>query len=98
MGTPVVLDNNQLNHILELLRNLTGLNFAVFWDVLNEIGIHEDTRISLDITHMTRDQALTMVLDQASRDKDGRAAYAIIDGIVTISTEADLKNVASNGP
>ncbi|MCG8511582.1 MAG: hypothetical protein MI741_20400, partial [Rhodospirillales bacterium] len=84
-------DQNRLVNVIDFLRNYTGQNFIVFWQPLEAAGVTQDTPISLQLRNVPADQALDLILKQASPGDFDPIGYAIIDGIITISTERDLK-------
>ncbi len=86
----VEFDRNRLGNVIDFLRVTTNLNFFVNWPVLQQAGVDQDKPISLQLTNVPAEQALKLVLKQATSDNQNPVTYSIVDGIVTISTQADL--------
>ena len=88
---PINFDANRLVNVIDYLRNTTGVNFFVNWPVLEAAGIEKDLPITLQLTQIPAEQALRLVLQQASAVNEFEPVqFSIIEGIVTISTERDL--------
>ncbi|NDU79475.1 hypothetical protein GWI34_43870, partial [Actinomadura sp. DSM 109109] len=76
---------------IEFLRDVTGRNIFVNWNTIEESGITRDARVDVTLRDVRFSQALKAVLQGAS-SKGRKLGYATIDGIVTVSTEEDLKS------
>ncbi|HEX7009149.1 MAG TPA: hypothetical protein VF184_04150, partial [Phycisphaeraceae bacterium] len=87
---PVNFQAVRLANVIDFLRSTTELNFFVNWPALQQAGVEPDTPITLQLTSVPADQVLRLVLQQVSTEFDP-VGYSIIDGVVTISTERDLK-------
>lgn len=89
--TQVNFEGIQLGLVIDYLRNITGLNFYVNWPALEAAGVSQDTPINLQLSNVPAEQALKLVLQQAGASAFGeQIGYSVIDGIVQISTLADL--------
>ncbi len=88
---PINFDGNKLVDVIDYLRNTTGVNFFVNWTALQNVGIEKDLPITLQLSNIPFEQALRLVLQQASAANELEpAGFSIIEGVVTISTERDL--------
>ena len=87
----IKVDNARLDNVIEYLRTLTGLNITVNWNALQAVGVAQDTPISLNLSSVRAEQALRLVLQQAGAGSFEPVGFSINDGIVEISTVADLK-------
>lgn len=98
-SVPIKFDNSKLVDVVDYLRNTTGLNFFVNWTALQNVGIERDTAISLQLSNVPIEQALRLVLQQASAANELEpAGFSIIEGVVTISTERDLSRTTDIRP
>ncbi len=98
-SVPIDFEANKLVNIIEYLRNTTGVNFFVNWPVLETIGIDKDLPVTLQLTNVPVDQALRLVLQQASATNDqDPVGFSIIEGVVTISTDRDLAKTTDIRP
>ncbi len=88
---PIQFEANKLVNVIDYLRNTTGVNFFVNWPVLEAAGIEKDYPITLQLSNVPAEQALRLVLQQASASNEfDPVSFSIIEGIVTISTQRDL--------
>ena len=101
-SVPISFDENKLDDVIKYLRNTTGLNFFVNWPVLEAVGVEKDLPISLQLTNVAVEQALKLVLQQASASsnafEDDPVSFSIIEGIVHVSTESDLSRTTDTRP
>lgn len=92
-SVPINFDANQLENVINYMRQTTSVNFFINWPALEALGVEKDMPISLSLTNVPAEQALRLVLQQVSAAKnldDNPISFSIIEGIVTISTERDL--------
>ena len=83
--------DNDLTTAIDLIRQKTQLNIVVNWAALEAAGIEQDMPIRVPLTNVPAIQALKLVLAQASANLiDEQLDFTISEGIVNISTEADL--------
>ncbi|MEM9415615.1 MAG: hypothetical protein AAGA29_09090 [Planctomycetota bacterium] len=89
----VNFDSAGLGSVIDYIRDTTGANITVNWPALEIPGIDQDTLISISLARVPAEQLLKLVLEQASANafEDDKAGYSIIEGIVQISTLAELK-------
>lgn len=88
--------DNSLSDVLNYIQTLTNINFNPDWDVLQEIGVEKDTKISLDLKEVSARTVLERVLAKASKDEFNRAGWAVADGIIDVSAEAALNKRTFN--
>ncbi len=85
------VDNARLDNVIEYLRKVTTLNITVNWNALAAVGVAQDTPISLNLSNVRAEQALRLVLQQAGAGSFDPIGFSINDGIIELSTQADLK-------
>ena len=97
LTTPVTIQQNEvrLDNVIEYFRTVTLLNITVNWTTLAEVGVVQDAHINMDYTDVPAGDVLEHVLEQASASSmkavgGGGVAWAVNDGIIEISTVADL--------
>jgi type II secretory pathway component GspD/PulD (secretin)/tetratricopeptide (TPR) repeat protein len=91
-SVPINFEANRLDNVIDYLRNTTGVNFFVNWPVLEAAGIVQDAPITLQLANVPAEQAMRLVLQQASAVNEFEpAGFSIIEGVVTISTQRDLQ-------
>ncbi|WP_428389059.1 hypothetical protein [Mucisphaera sp.] len=89
----VTFDQNTFESVIDQLQILTGANFFVNWNALEIAGIDRDALVSLNLNNVSAERVLRLVLQQLSNDFE-RLAFSVIDGVVTVSTELDLRSVS----
>jgi Flp pilus assembly secretin CpaC len=67
------------------------LNFDIEWEALEAIGISRDTPLTLRLPEVPTHVALDRILGKVSDDDFARASWAVIDGIVTISSDERIR-------
>jgi hypothetical protein len=77
-----------LADVIEFLSDLTAVEFYVNWKKLEEDGIARDAPISIRLKKVRLDMLLDLALAQAGES----AAYVLRDGIVVVSSAANLEN------
>jgi general secretion pathway protein D len=88
---PINFDANKLVNVLEYIRNTTGVDIYTNWTALQNVGVEQDMPITLQLSSIPADQALTLVLQQASANTElDPIVYSIHEGIVKISTQRAL--------
>jgi type II secretory pathway component GspD/PulD (secretin) len=90
---PVKFTDTPFANVVSFLNAVTQLNFDVDWEKLTEAGINRETQISLELTNVPVRTVLERVLEKVSTDASNGAAYAINDGVVTISTREAINKV-----
>ena len=93
---PVNFDGVQLSNVIEYFRNTTDVDFFVNWSALEGANIQKDTLIELRLRDVPADKALDLVLQQASARGIVPLTWSIIDGIVHISTQEELRRKLVN--
>ncbi|MBB6428869.1 vWA domain-containing protein [Algisphaera agarilytica] len=87
----IVLDGNQLERAIGDIRERTGNNIFVNWpELIDAGGIEKDVPITLTLEDVPADRALEIILQQAAHGFGDPISYAVIDGIVMISSQRDL--------
>jgi len=98
-SVPINFEANKLVNIIEYLRNTTGVNFFVNWPVLEAVGVGKDLPVTLQLINVPVNQALRLVLQQASATNELEPiGFSVIEGVVTISTERDLSKITDIRP
>lgn len=90
---PVNFENNDLSNVISYFQNTTGANFFVNWPQLLEVGLEQDTQVTLQLSAVPASKALDLLMRQfRNLDPFNPPAYSVVDGIVTISTKEDLRS------
>ena len=87
---PVDFGGNSFDAVVGFLKNVTGLNIYVDWKALEFIGVDREDEVDLHLAEVSVATALDRVLDQLG-DELQRPQYTIQDGILTISSEDQLR-------
>ncbi|MHC4107521.1 MAG: hypothetical protein ACYSTY_05500, partial [Planctomycetota bacterium] len=87
---PVDFSGNPFEAVVGFLKNVTGLNIYVDWKALEFIGVDPEDEVDLHLAEVSVASALDRVLDQLG-DELQRPQYTIQDGILTISSEDQLR-------
>jgi type II secretory pathway component GspD/PulD (secretin) len=91
-AVPINFEGNRLVNVIDYLRNTTGANFFVNWPALEEVGVEQDSPVSLQLANVPAEQALRLVLQQVGQIAQfDPIGYSIIEGVVTIDTVRNLK-------
>ncbi len=88
---PAPFDDAPLSDVIDYVAQVTALDVDVDWDSLSEIGIDEDTPVTLKLSSVNVRTMLDRVLEKASADPFARADWAVNDGILMIASDADLR-------
>lgn len=89
---PANFDGVELENVVEFVASVTNLNVDVDWDALELIGIDRETEVELDLTsEIPASTLLDRVMQKISPDEFERAGWAVQDGIVLVSSEAELR-------
>jgi HEAT repeat protein len=85
-----------LADVLRFFGDVTGVNMHVRWRPMEAAGAARDTKVNLHLSGVTAGAAIRLVLGQAGKKQP--LAYRIEDGIVIVSTGADLGKTAPGPP
>lgn len=85
----VSLQEAPLDQTLEWLGGFTPLNVVVRWPVLEDLGVEQDTPITIEIHNLRLSQVLWLILREAG-GTDVRLAYRVDPDLVIISSADDL--------
>ncbi len=92
---PVNFEANKLGHVLDYLRNTSGVSFSVNWPVLEAAGIERDMPITLKLGSIPAEEALGMVLKEASAANEFEPVeFNIVNGVVAITTQREASKNA----
>lgn len=80
--------NNNFGDVVEYMRTFAGVNIHVSWEALRAAQTDEKTPVTVNLTDVTVEDALTLVLKDKSTNMP--LGYAIDRGVVVISTKDDL--------
>lgn len=92
----ISLRGSTIGSVVKLLGHPSGVAFQVREAALEKAGIDIKTKVTTNLTDVTMEQVLKVVLEDLSVG-DKRLAYVIENGTVTISTAEDLKAKAGGG-
>src|SRR5947209_4169818 len=62
------LNNIPLNDAIDFIRDVSGLNIHVDWKSLESVNVAKDTPVTLKVRDVTIRRALTLILNEASRE------------------------------
>lgn len=95
----VDFENQTLADVVEHLRDTTGVDIAVNWPALELSGVTPDTPVTLSLSRIPAELALKLALEQAGAESfdDEKPGYSIVEGILQVSTLADLKTATQVG-
>ena len=88
---PVDFDESALDSVISYFRSNTGTDFLVNWPALRDAGIERDAPVSMKLISVPCSAALKFVLNQVAASATEPVDFTIVDGIVTISTRADIR-------
>lgn len=83
---PVAFNDTPLANVLEFFKTITLLNMDVDWQSLENVGISRDTPVTLNLSNVTVETALSRVAERVSPDQYTGAAWSINDGVLTIAS------------
>lgn len=88
-------NGNSLKDVLDYLRDTSGLNIYVDWHALQRGGIAKDAPVTARLKDIKLSKALELIFKSVEGDDDDhRLGYMVGEGVVIISTRAELnKNV-----
>ncbi len=79
-------NGNPLSGVVDFLRVVSGANIVVDWDALNKAGVRKETPITVKLTDVRFDDALTLILKSADKQHaDTQVGYKCENGAVSIS-------------
>lgn len=79
--------------VLDYVEEVAGVDIVANWPALEITGVDQRTPITMDLADAPAQRILQIALDQASAEAfdDDKAGYEVIDGIVQVTTIADLR-------
>ena len=88
----LAFSGTKLEDVIQFLRDVTKASIHVKWRALEGVGVMKDTPIDTKLKEVTLETALRILLDDVSGDagKEDRLSYVLKDGVLAISTNADL--------
>ncbi len=87
----VQFTDNSLEDVVRFVETVSQLNIDTNWEALSRIGVQRETPVSLNLREITIQAVLDRVLSKVSPDERDKADWAIHDGILTISSDEDLR-------
>ncbi len=96
---PGQFDGQGLGDVVNYIRQMSGAEFDVDWDSLRTAGITPSSPISMSLTDASAKVVLERALAKAARNDTGeKAAYSVLDGIVTVGSELSLRKTTITQP
>jgi Flp pilus assembly secretin CpaC/tetratricopeptide (TPR) repeat protein len=90
--TALAFEDHSLEQALGAVQQIRGdLNFDIEWGALEAIGISRDTPLTLRLPEVPTHVALDRILSRVSDDDFSKADWAVIDGIVTVSSDERIR-------
>jgi len=87
---PILYDDNFLVDVIANIGTRAGVDIDIDWKSLQDIGIDQETPVSLRLSNAEWQTVLSRVLEKVS-DPDLRASWSVQDGILTIASEDVLR-------
>lgn len=87
---PVSFRNNTLRDVLGFFQTVSNLDVDIDWPSLENIGITEDTPVSLELRNVVLRSVLDRVMSKIG-DDNNRAGWEISDGVLRIASEQLLR-------
>lgn len=87
---PMRFEGNRLVNVLDYFQNTTGVDFFIDWGNLEIVGIEEDQRVTFSLEGKPASTGLKLTLHQASGGDKATVTYAILEGVVVVSTKRGL--------
>jgi general secretion pathway protein D len=88
---PVEFKENTLADVVGFIETVTQQNIDVDWQSLEQIGVTKEAPVSLKLTNVPVKIVLDRVMEKVSPDPRTRAGWAIQDGVLTIASDASLR-------
>ena len=90
---PLEFTDAPFSDVLAWIENATGLNIHQDWTALDELGVTEDTEVSINVPSVKVEDAFRIIFEQvndgADPTEDG-ADYAIRNGLLTVTSRSAL--------
>lgn len=80
------LQNNPLESALTYIAQQAEVGIDVDWEILERIGIDRNTPVTLQLASVDATTALDRLLAKASPDDFNAADWAVVDGLLTVSS------------
>ena len=84
----LVAEGQTFAKVIDYLRNVSGANIVVNWNVLAGAGIEKETTISLTVREVPLRKVLQLVLNQAAPQVP--LAYSIDANVIQVTTQSEL--------
>ncbi len=81
-----------LENALAYIQKTTGVNMDINWAALEKVGIEKETAISMNIPDATAETIMERMIEKISPDKSTAAAWAVDNGILTVSSEQQINS------
>jgi hypothetical protein len=93
----LVFTDTKIEDVFQFLRDVTKAKIEVRWSALERIGVTRQTPLSMRLREVNLETALQLILDELSPARDGehRLDYDLRDGVLVLSTYADLGDAVS---
>lgn len=88
----VQFDGTPFEEVINRLRDATGANMLVIWKHIDQAGIDRKTPVQLRLHDVKLSKVLDEVFRQVNSDPTNRVGYIVEDGVITISTQAEVSN------
>ncbi len=85
----VKMEEVPLKEVIEWLREFTGANVTVRWQVLTDAGVNADELITIKLKNSRLSQVLWMIMNEAG-GRDLKLAYRAAGNDIILSTQEDL--------
>ena len=94
---PMTIQDNPLESALAFIAQQAQVDIDVDWETLERLGIDRNTPVTLRLSSMNAVTALDRLLAKASPDDFNAADWAILDGLLTVSSADALLDKTAVG-
>lgn len=84
-------DREDFSKVIDDLRERFDLNIHVSWPALEDAGVKQDTRMTIQLKQISLGAFLDFLFREATRNQLSKLGYFVEHGIVVISTETAAK-------
>ena len=81
-----------LGTVVQFLREISGISIYVDWRALAEADVTKSTEVSLNVTDVSLDRALNLILQDVDKGKR-LIGYTVVGGCIVISTRKQLPEI-----
>lgn len=88
----VQFTDNRLADVINYLESVTQLNVQPNWNRLADVGIEQETPVSLNLRNVTVETLLNRIVETLTEDRFNKPGWGIRDGMVIFSSDQDIRS------